>query len=72
MVNGNLLRGKIAAKGLHQVDVAKAIEVSENTFSARMQGRGSFTLEQVQRICEFLGIENPEEKCDIFLAKASQ
>lgn len=37
MLNGNKLRAAWVGKGLNQSDVAKAIEVSNKTFSARMK-----------------------------------
>lgn len=71
MLNGNLLRGRIAAAGMNQKELAVAIEMSENTLSSRMRGGSSFTCDEVERVCHVLGITEAQEKCDIFLARPS-
>lgn len=72
MIDGNLLKSKIVAKGMCQRSVAKEIGMSENSFSAKIQGRSSFTVDEAIRICDLLDITEPGEKCNIFLPKASQ
>lgn len=68
MVNTNLLKGKIVARGMRQTDVAEAIGISENTLSAKIQGKSSFTLDQVEKLCSILKINDVKEKCEIFLS----
>lgn len=58
----NALKGCIASKGLTQSDVAKAIGVSQSTFSRKMK-TGSFGLDEAQRLIKFLKIRNA---ADIF------
>ena len=63
-MNSNLLRGKIAERGLSQAKVAREIGVSAQSFSRKITGKREFRLSEVQALCEILSIENP---ADIFL-----
>lgn len=56
-------KGIIAERGFSQVEVAKAIRVSEKTFYNKMKN-GVFRTDEAEAITEFLKIPNPE---DIFL-----
>ncbi len=60
-MNVNLLRGKIAESGMTQSELAKAIGISENSLSRKMQGKRDFRLVEVVEICDVLNIENPKE-----------
>jgi hypothetical protein len=71
VLNQNLLRGKIVSCGLTQGHLAKKLNMTENTFSKKMR-TGSFTIAQVDCLCEALRIDSPEEKCEIFLPCVSQ
>lgn len=72
MVNSNLLRGKIVANGMSQKELAIKMRMSENTLSSKIRGTSMFTIDEVERICDLLHIQNPIEKCEIFLAESSQ
>jgi transcriptional regulator with XRE-family HTH domain len=72
MINGNLLKGRIVSAGMSQKDLATILGMSENTLSAKIRGASSFTVDEVERCCDVLHIVEPLEKCEIFLAKASQ
>ena len=63
----NVLRSKMALKELNQNSLAKLLGVSRNTMSSRMSGHSSFTLDEVDRLCEILEIREDEEKQYIFL-----
>ena len=67
MVKVNLLRSRLALRNMTQKDLARQIGISRNTMSSRMTGKSSFTLEEVEKICEILLIQNPAEKREIFL-----
>ena len=58
-MNANLIRGKIAERGLTQQKLAEKTGISENSLSRKLSGKRDFRLEEVKRICAILGIENP-------------
>ncbi len=66
-MNTNLLRGKIVASGMTQYKIAELLHMSKNTLSNKVQGHTSFTLEEVNQLCELLHIEDNTEKAEIFL-----
>ena len=72
MINGNLLRAKIVAKGYTQERLAKEMGISKNTLSKKINGYGSFTVSEVILICDILGIYTDAEKCQIFLNAITQ
>lgn len=65
MVNKNLLRGKIAEAGMNQKEVAKAIGMTEKTFSIKLNN-GKFGLDEADKIISILHIQEPSP---IFFAK---
>lgn len=67
MLNRNLLRSKIARKGITQNELAAAIGVNKNTLSSKMNGKKPFNTDEIDKICEFLEIESSPEKAEIFL-----
>lgn len=72
MLNKNKLLGAIVSAGMTQNQVAAQIGVSKNTFSAKMNGKTCFNIDQVEKICALVGITDPVEKADIFLSQSSQ
>lgn len=68
-MNANLIRAKMAEKGVTQGETAQAITISVNSLSRKMNGKREFTLSEVIRLCEFLEIENP---ASVFLPQKSQ
>ena len=62
----NVIRSRMALKGITQGNLAKLLGISRNTMSSRMTGHSSFTLEEVRRLCEILEISD-DEKRQIFL-----
>lgn len=71
-MQGNLLRGEIAAKGLTMREVAHMTGISRNSFSAKINGKTPFNTEEVVRLCEVLEIDDPIKKINIFLTTSSQ
>ena len=67
MVKVNVIRSRMALLNLTQRELADRLAVSKNTMSSRMTGKSSFTLEEVDRLCEILKIQDDEEKRFIFL-----
>ena len=72
MVQTNLLKGKIVMSGISRKELAKKIHMSESTLSDKINGKRSFTVDEVERLCEILGIVSSDEKVSIFLAKSYQ
>ena len=71
-MQANLLRAEIAAQGLSQREVAERAKISRSAFSAKINGQRPFDTEEAVRVCEVLGINDKQKKCDIFLTRVSQ
>ena len=67
-MNANLLKSEIVKNGLTQGDIAKALGMSKNTFTSRMQGKSDFGLEEANKICEILHIDDGKLKLAIFFS----
>lgn len=72
MVDVQKLRSRMVLKGYNQKSLvaeinARGKKISENTFSSKMNGRSQFDCDDADVICEILGIEQAEEKAEIFL-----
>ncbi len=72
MLNKNLLRAAMAARGFTQEKLAESIGISSNTLSSRMVGASCFNTEEIDKICDVLGIDSNDQKANIFLALPSQ
>jgi len=68
VINSSLLKGKIVANNYTQKTLAEKMNISENSLNAKINGKADFDLSQVILLCELLGINSPDEKCQIFLA----
>ena len=53
--------------GYTQKTLAQDLGMSKTTLNNKLNGRGSFTPEQIVAICERLSIVTPNDKCEIFL-----
>lgn len=71
MINKNEFRSAVAKVGLTHEELAKRIGMSKNTLSSKLNGKGYFNTEQIDRICEELNIVDDREKINIFLWKPS-
>lgn len=71
MVNANLLKGKIIAAGYTQYALAKQMNMSKNTLTAKILGKSSFNSDEILTLCELLDITSDKEKVEIFLAQSS-
>ena len=71
MVDRNKFLGKMAEKGFKQYSLAKALNISENTLSSKINGKGYFNTNEVCEICDLLQINSYEEKVQIFLSNTS-
>lgn len=73
MVNIPKLRSHMALKGFNQKGLvaeinARGVKISENTFSAKMNGTSAFDCDLADVICDILEVEGGAEKSEIFLA----
>lgn len=73
MVDVNKLRAQMALKGYTQGDLvaemrSRGMKISENTFSAKMNGKSKFDCDDADIICDILEVETSAEKAEIFLA----
>ena len=73
MVDVNKLKSRMVLAGHTQKTLvaelrSKGYSMTENTFSAKMNGKSQFYVEDAQAICEILGITKSEDKAEIFLA----
>lgn len=64
--------GRVVEAGFSQRSLAKKIGISKNTLNSKVNGRGCFDTDQIDKICSVLGITSGKEKADIFLADSSQ
>ena len=71
MVNKPLFRAALARAEHNQVSLSKALGMTENTLSAKINNRRSFNTKEIDRICEALKINDIVEKANIFLFDTS-
>lgn len=67
-MNCNLLRAAMAEKGFTQAQLARAIGISANSMSRKINGRRDFSLSEVAAITEVLNLQAPQL---IFLPQSS-
>ncbi len=72
MLNTNLLKAAIVKEGFTQGEFAKKIGISTNTLTSRMSGQTPFNVDEIDKACEVLHLDNCEEICAIFLSTLSQ
>lgn len=58
MVDTDKIRGLMAEKRVTGKDMARVLDISPNTFSAKMK-TGVFTTNEMQKIVDYLDIANP-------------
>jgi hypothetical protein len=73
MVDVNKLKARMVLSGYTQKSlveemVKRGVKTTENTLSAKMNGRSQFDCEDADVICDVLNIIAPVEKAEIFLA----
>lgn len=71
MINQNKFDGAVRAAGYTQGRLADMMGISANTFSTKKK-KGTFTIAEVEWLCDTLQIEKPEDKCDIFMLSKFQ
>lgn len=63
----NKLKGKIMEAGYSQRSLAAALGMSKNTLNAKVNGKIPFNTNEIEKICDKLGIYDGAEKAAIFL-----
>lgn len=58
--NTNLLRGKIIEKGYTQASIAKAIGITYQSFSKKINNLVPFKVSEIVRLCELLDIRDKD------------
>lgn len=66
MVNTQELKSIIVLNSKTQMDCAKALGISENTFSLKINNKSKFDIVEVVTLCNYLKIE-PSKRGEIFL-----
>ena len=66
-MSSNKLKGKIAEAGYSQRSLATELGMSKNTLNAKVNGKIPFNTDEIEKICEKLGIHDRTEKAAIFL-----
>ena len=68
MTNTALLEVKIAESGLKKSYIAKSIWLTPYGLTLKIRNINEFKASEIDKICILLGIDSPEERCDIFFA----
>lgn len=61
MFNKRAFKALLILKNKSMEDVAKFLGISRTTLYRKMNGESDFFLNEIQKLCEFLQIENPME-----------
>lgn len=67
MLASNKLKGKIAEAGYSQRSLAAELGMSKNTLNSKVNGKIPFNTNEIEKICDKLGIHDGAEKAAIFL-----
>ena len=73
MVDINKLKAQMALKGHTQKSLVaemnkRGFKTTENTFSAKMNGRSQFDCDDADVICDILEVDDTATRAEIFLA----
>lgn len=63
----NLLKAKMVEAGFTQRSLAAQLNMSTTSLNLKLTGRRAFDINEVQSLCDVLGITAPEDKVNIFL-----
>lgn len=68
LTNTALLEEKISESGLKKSYIAKSIGLTPYGLTLKIRNINEFKASEIDKICILLGIDSPEERCDIFFA----
>jgi len=66
MLNINKFEGAIRSAGTTQEQLSEEMHISANTFTNKKKN-GTFTIAEVEWLCNRLEIAKAEDRCEIFL-----
>ena len=66
MTNTALLETKINESGLKKSYIAKSMGLSPYGLTLKIRNINEFKASEIDKICSLLGIDSPEERCEIF------
>ena len=69
MTNIELLEEKIRKSGLKRSFISEKLEITRASLYRKLRGLSEFSLKEVSRLCDLLGITDLVEKEAIFFAK---
>ena len=69
MTNTVLLEEKITESGLKKSYIAKSIGLTPYGLTLKIRNINEFKASEIDKICIILGIDSPEERCNIFFAR---
>ena len=61
-MNTNLLKAKMVLAGKTQKDLAVALSKTESSISAKFTGKSPLYIDEAEKICALLNINDPKEK----------
>ena len=64
----NLLKAKMTESGFTQRSLAAEMNMSPTTLNLKLSGKRAFDLNEVDKLCNVLGISVPQDKVNIFLS----
>lgn len=67
MVDTKELKKAMLDAGVNQRQLSERSGISINALNRKINNRAVFTIPEVSKICECLGITTPHDKCKIFL-----
>jgi len=70
MVNSNVLREKINAKGIKYNFLAEQLGLSPYGLALKIDNQNEFKISEVSKLCDLLGITSLREKESIFFASS--
>lgn len=68
MFNKNEFNAQLARRGVKKVDLAKALGIEYPTLYRKIENDGKFSREEIAKIIDYLGIDNPAVVQCIFFA----
>lgn len=60
------------AAGYNQKTLAPRMDMTENTLSAKINGKSNFDTYEAMLFCEVCNVRDPRKKAEIFLTNSSQ